>query len=149
MRDFEKVRLLLRQDRLIAPLKDVPHPLVDPVEALRVHAVELAHAFAEIPIRRLDKKMVMVGHQAVGVDDLVKPSPHAREHFQKDPPVTDGPKNVLPSITARGDVVERTGKLELQRSGHDRKGRQERHKSRPDPGAVMTPAPSLKSSVCR
>jgi len=76
----------------------------------------------------------------VGMDDPVKPSPHAREHIEKHPPVTDGPKNVLPSVTARGDVVERTGKLESQRSGHDRKGRQERHKSRPrrrhDPGAA-------------
>ena len=101
----------------------MPHPLVHPIKALRVHAVELAHPFAEIPIRRLDKKMVMVGHQAVGVDDPVKPSPDAREHFEKHPPVTDGPKNVLPPVTARGDVVERTGKLKSQRSGHDRKGR--------------------------
>ena len=63
------------------------------------------HAFAKISIWRLDKKMVMVGHQAIGVDDPVKPSPHAREHFEKHPPVTDGPKNVLPSVIARGGVV--------------------------------------------
>jgi hypothetical protein len=66
----------------------------------RVNSVEFPHAFAEIPVRRLHEGMVMVGHQAVGVDDPIKPSPHAREHVDKHPPVPDGPKNVLPSVTA-------------------------------------------------
>ena len=60
-------------------------------------------------------------HQAVGVDDPVESLPHACEHIEKHLPVTDVSNNVLPSVTARSDVIECTGKLKSQGSGHDSK----------------------------
>jgi hypothetical protein len=77
--------------------------------------------------------MIMVGHQAVGMDDPVESLPHACEHIEKQLPVTDVSNNVLPSVPSRSDVIECTGKLESQGPGHDSKIARKGHKSRPDP----------------
>jgi hypothetical protein len=63
-------------------------------------------------VQRLNQKMVMVGHQPVAMNDPVEPSPYAREHVEEQPPVADCPKDVLTSVDARSDVVERTGKFQ-------------------------------------
>jgi hypothetical protein len=87
--------LLLDQDRLVAPLEDMTDPLMDPVEPLRIDAVELAHALGLIAVRRLDQEMTMVGDQAVGVDDPVEPFPHTRQHVEKRRPVAVAPERSL------------------------------------------------------
>ena len=60
-------------------------------------------------------------HQAVGVDDPVESLPHACEHIEKQLPVTGISNNVLASVPSRSDVIERTGKLKSQWSGHNPK----------------------------
>jgi len=67
--DFQQVALLLHQDSLVAPLKEVSDPPVPAVVGLGVNAVELSHADRELAVGSLDDQMVVVIHQAVGVAD--------------------------------------------------------------------------------
>jgi hypothetical protein len=55
-----------------AVLKEVADTFVPPVEALRVHAVELVEAFREPIELRFDNEVVVIAHQAIGV---TAPSP--------------------------------------------------------------------------
>jgi hypothetical protein len=75
-------------------------PLMDPVEPLCIDPVELAHALGQIAVRRLDQEMIMLGHQAVGVDDPVEPFPHTRQHVEKHRPVAVAPEDRIAPVTA-------------------------------------------------
>jgi len=85
---------------LVAPLEDMTDPLMDPVEPLRVDPVEFAHALGQIAVRRLHQEMIMVGHQAAGMDDPVEPFPHARQHGEKHRPVAVAPQNRFAPVAA-------------------------------------------------
>jgi hypothetical protein len=69
---LEQIRLLLHQDRLVTALKDVPDSGVHLVEALRVDAIELAHALREIGVGRFRQQMVVVSHLAIGMDGPIE-----------------------------------------------------------------------------
>jgi len=56
---------------LVPALKQVAGPAVPFVEELRIHSVQLAHAYGQVAVRGFDKKMIMVGHNAVGVTNPV------------------------------------------------------------------------------
>ena len=42
-----------------------------PIEELGIHSVQLSHAEGKITVGGLDKEVIMVGHEAVGVADPV------------------------------------------------------------------------------
>lgn len=104
-RQFQQIGIFLNEDRFVAPLKDMTDPLVGPIEPLLVDAVELAHAFGQIGIRRLDEQVVMVRHEAVRMHRPIETLPHVAEDVEKQPPVDISAIDVLAPITARGDVV--------------------------------------------
>jgi len=64
--DFEKVAFLLNQDRLEAPLKQMPDHAVATVIGLGVNTIHMPHQTREIGSMRLHHDMVMIAHQAVG-----------------------------------------------------------------------------------
>lgn len=64
---FEQVALALDKYPSKTSLEDVPHVLVPAVEALRVHAVHLAHPPGQVRLRRLQEQVVVIPHQAEGV----------------------------------------------------------------------------------
>jgi hypothetical protein len=97
--------LLLHKDRPVAALEDMTHSIVEAVEPLRVHAVQLTHTFRKIRLRRLNEQMVMVGHQTVGVHPPVEAFPNVAEHIEKESPVVIGQKDVFAPVASCRDVV--------------------------------------------
>lgn len=53
---------------MVSALKDMANTVVVTVVGLRVHAIELPHSLTEIAIGSLDQQVVMVIHQAIGMD---------------------------------------------------------------------------------
>ncbi len=64
---FKKVAVLLDQDGLVPALKYMACFSMPFIKALRIEAVQLAHADGEISVRGFDEEMIVVGHEAVGV----------------------------------------------------------------------------------
>jgi hypothetical protein len=54
-------------------LEDVAHPTMLPVEALRVNAIKLPYAARQVGLGVFQQEVVMVVHQAVGVQLSVEP----------------------------------------------------------------------------
>ena len=75
------------------------------VERLRVHTVELAHPFGEIGLWYLDKKVVVIRHQAVGVTDPTVVFDDLAQNSQESNPIDIIKKDVLPYIHASHHVV--------------------------------------------
>ena len=86
--------------------------------AARVSALELAHAFAEIAVRRFHQQMIVIAHQAVGVRNPIEVLDHRAKCFKEGATILVVLIDRLATITAGGDMVKRPGKLESQRSGH-------------------------------
>ena len=89
------------------------------IEPLGVDAVELLHATREIGLRRLDKEMVVIGHQAVGMTDPAKPLNSACENFQKTHSIDVVKKDLSTSIPATGNVIHSTFVFDSQWSSHE------------------------------
>jgi hypothetical protein len=94
-RQFQEIGIAINQNRLVALLKDVAHMSMVPIEALRVDSIQLPHTFGQIGIRRLNHKVIMVGHQAVGITH----PPHAPTN------VPEYQVNICPTITTRRDMI--------------------------------------------
>jgi hypothetical protein len=75
--------VLLDEKGLIPALEQMTCPSVAFVEELGVDTVQLPHAEGEIAIRRLDKDMVMVCPEAVGVADPIIPLVDVLEGVQE------------------------------------------------------------------
>jgi len=76
----------------------VAGPAVPFVEELRIAAVQLPHPEGQIALRGLDEKVIMVGHEAVGVANPVVAFIDALEGVHE-----------LLLIAARGYVVNSSG----------------------------------------
>jgi hypothetical protein len=63
--------VFLDQNGLVPALEQVTRPAVALIEALRIDAVQLPHAEGTVAVRGLNKEMIMVGHEAVGLTDPV------------------------------------------------------------------------------
>src|SRR5438046_5201735 len=64
--------LLLDENALESPLKEMPYPPVAPIEGLPVEAVKLAHPAREVRLGGLDQQMVVVIHQDIGMQGPAK-----------------------------------------------------------------------------
>ena len=116
---FKQVAVFVDQYRLEAALKNMADALVSPVKALRVYAIQLAHAFAEIGIRRFNHHVIVISHQAVGVTNPIETLTDLGERFEPRYAIIIGQIDVLAPVTARCDVVKRTGEFESEGAGHD------------------------------
>ena len=70
----QKVFLGVNEYRSIPSAKQRPVPAMSPIKSLSVDSVEMAHGPGQIPLRRLQKQMVMIVHQTVRVN-LYTPLP--------------------------------------------------------------------------
>jgi hypothetical protein len=102
---LQQVDFLLHQDRLVAPLKEVPDQAVAAVEALRIKTVQVPHPERQIAIRRLQQQVIVIGHLAEGVHHPVEASANNAQHLQPVDAVSIVQENVFPSIPARGDMI--------------------------------------------
>jgi hypothetical protein len=108
------------------------------IDVLRVNTIELAHALGEIAFDGLDHDVVVVGHQAVGVTGPVESLTYSAKNIEPGKPIRIAGKDVLSPVTARGDVIQASGKFESQGTGHDslyamQIARPDCYVARPDP----------------
>lgn len=112
------MRILLHQQRVVAPLENMPHQAVAAIDALRIDAVQLPHALAEIALGRFDHQVIVVAHLAVGVDDEVKARGDQAEHLEPGVAVGVVAIDGVAPVAAAGHMVQRAGEFESERSGH-------------------------------
>jgi hypothetical protein len=97
----------------------VADPTVSAIEGLGVDPVELTHGPRQVGIGRFYDQMKVVIHQAIGMQQEMKPSNDVRQHIEEPLSVLIIDEDGLPGVAAGGDVVERAGKFDAQRSGHE------------------------------
>ena len=101
-----------------SPLKKMPQSIVAPIRRLRVDPVQLPHPLRQIALHRFDHEMIVVGHEAERMADPVVTFHHLRQHTQKRLTILIVLENRLSPIASGGDVVQGSGKLNAQGSGH-------------------------------
>ena len=79
----------------------------------------MAHALRRGGATGLDQKMVVVGHQGVGVAIPVEALARCVQDIEVLPVITLIKAGITPGIATRSDMIKRPGKLNTQRSGHD------------------------------
>src|SRR5437764_4383058 len=79
-------------------------PLVPTVERLRIDAVEAVAAVGELVAQGFDDEVVVVCHQAEGVDEPVVALHHVCEEPQEEPAVVVAAENRGPVDPTRADV---------------------------------------------
>ena len=118
---FEKIGVSIDQDRLVSSLKKMSATVVPMIRCLGIDTVQLPHSLREIPVGRLNHKVVMISHQTIGVTDPIEVPDHSFQDFQKPHPVGVILINRFPSITSGSDMIERTLELNSYGSGHTTK----------------------------
>ncbi|GJJ05291.1 hypothetical protein RugamoR64_58290 [Duganella rhizosphaerae] len=78
----------------------------------------MAHALREITFGSLDQHVVVVRHLAKGVDQEMKAPAYAFHFFQPYQAVHAIAKDILTSVAAASDVIQRTGKFESEWADH-------------------------------
>jgi hypothetical protein len=111
--------VLLDEDGFVPSLEQVPGPAVAFVEELRVDAVQLPHAEGKVAVRGLDEKMVMVGHEAVGVAEPIIAFVNMLEGVQEVQAVSVILEDWLLLIAAGRHVIDCAGVFDAKRTGHE------------------------------
>ena len=114
------VVLLLRLDHLrpVAAAEDVVLASVTLVEGAGVGPVEVPHSLVEIRGGRLHEEVVVVAHQAIRVKEPGLVGDDRREKVQEKAAVASVPEDRPAFMSTAGDVVQRAGELEAERSRH-------------------------------
>lgn len=115
---FEQVAIPLYQDTLVAALKHMAGTSVAAVVRLRVNAIQLAHASRQVGLGRFDHQVI--GHLASGMDRPVEALATLSERGQLLRAIGVVVINVFTPIPTRSHVIQRTGRLKSQRTGHAR-----------------------------
>src|SRR5690554_4130870 len=100
----------------VATLQQVPDLVVSSVESLRVDAVDVAHPTTQVWRRRMDKKMIMFGHQAVGQDIPASSFVLTRKQCKKACAVDIVFEDRFTAVTPRHYVVAAVFHFESKRS---------------------------------
>lgn len=79
----------------------MPHAPMAPVEALCIDTVQLPYAQRRVALRRLDKQMIMIVHQAVGVAQPTEARHHFAKAAQKQRSIFIIKKDRIPRIAAQ------------------------------------------------
>jgi hypothetical protein len=110
--------VLLHEDGFVSPLEEVTDSLVPVIKKLGVDAVQLPHADGEVTVRSLDKKVVVVVHEAVSVADPVVSLIDTMEHHEEVLAVLIVPVNGFLFVPPAGDVIDSAGVFYAQRTCH-------------------------------
>jgi hypothetical protein len=87
-------------------------------EVLRVAAVQLSHSDRQFRQRRLHDQVVVVSHQAVGIDDPARPLHDPSEQLQECPPVLAVAEHSPARVPARDQMVSSPRNTDSQRTRH-------------------------------
>ena len=117
--DLQQIRIFVDEDRLEAPLEEMPHLAMPAVVGLRVDAIDLSHQPGQVRAAGMQDQMIMVAHQAIGQCTGIEAVKGCSNHVQKCPPVLVVVEDRLAPVAPRGNVVNRSGKFDAQGAGHD------------------------------
>ena len=110
--------LTLDEDRLEAPLEDVPVAPVTPVEVLGEIAVELPHPAREGRLGRSHQEVEVIAHEDPGVQLPAEELDGAAQQPQELAPVVVVDEDLAPLVSAGGHVPECAGMVETEGSAH-------------------------------
>jgi hypothetical protein len=117
---LQQMCVLLHEDGVVPALEEMADQVMPAIEGLGIDAVEVPHAASQIGLWCFQEQMVVVVHQAIGIES---PS-ETRDGLSKDRhpagPVGCIGHDGLPCIPATGDMIEGAGKFEPQRTCHGR-----------------------------
>src|SRR5436305_2080083 len=88
------------------------------VEVLRIPPEEPLHPVREILLRRLEQKVHVVVHQAIGMASPLEPRDGCTEEAKEPPAIVVVREDLLPSIASRRDVEDAAGRCDPRRSWH-------------------------------
>jgi hypothetical protein len=115
---MKEIAFAVNKDGLVPPLEDVAHTSVQPIAALRVDPVQLAHAPGESIIQGFNDQVIVVGHQAVAIAQPSHPPADLTEDMEERLSVPIIQVNRCTAIATGGDMIHRTRKLSAQWSRH-------------------------------
>jgi hypothetical protein len=113
---LEQIRLLLNDDRLESPLENVTGAGVPPVEVLGIASVEAMHPPRQGRMGRFHQQVKVISHEAIGVEDPGLVGDDRGEKVQEMAAIRGIVKDRPALVAAAGDVVQRSGELQAERS---------------------------------
>jgi len=113
-----QIAIRLAENRFIAPLKQVPNPLVLAIVVLTVASQETLHDFAYLIFLPFDEQVRVVEHQTVCVEIERSLCFLLSEHVCELEIVVVRTKDFSPIIAAAKDVIEASGDLDPWFSSH-------------------------------
>ena len=88
------------------------------VDVLSVSPVEQLHPHRQVRLRRLDKQVFVIGHQAERVQLPAVLANHPRQPFKPPTTVRIVPHDATAVVAATDDMVQRPGKLDSEGACH-------------------------------
>ncbi len=83
-----------------------------------LNTVQLTHAESKVAVRSLDEKMIMVGHETVGMTNPVVAFVDVLKRVQKVLTVRVTLKDGLFLVSTGGDMIDCAGVFDAERTGH-------------------------------
>jgi hypothetical protein len=110
--------VFLYENAFESALKKVAGSLMSFVEKLGIDAVQLSHTKREVAIGGLDQKMVVVGHEAIGVAQPIVALVYMLKGVEEVLAVLVVFEDGLLLVTTGGYMVDCTGVFYAKRTGH-------------------------------
>lgn len=107
-----EILFLINQNSLVAPAEKLAVMPVPTVEALSVHAADVAHDAVDVALRRAQEQMVMIGHQREGGDLRLEHVRDVSQQIDKCLVVRGIQKDILPPAATVHDVIPGAGVLD-------------------------------------
>jgi hypothetical protein len=108
---FQKIRVLLDDDRLIAVLKEMAGPLVPAIEIDHIAGQQLLHTPKERPRPRGHQEVEVVRHEGPRVHDQVSLPAQPGEPLHEVGPIGVRRKDLRPLDPTAHNVVHGTGRI--------------------------------------
>ena len=102
---LQEMALLLNKDRFEAALHEMTGTGMLSVEPLRIYPIEMLHSPRQVWFRRFDKKMIMIGHQAVRVAYPPESLDSNTKYFEEPSPINIIEEDIFPCVSPAGDVI--------------------------------------------
>lgn len=102
---LQEMALPFNKDCLEAALHEMTGAGMLSIEPLRIYPVEILHSPRQVRFRRFDKKVIMIGHQAVRVAYPPESLDSNTKYFEKPSPINIVEEDIFPCVSSTGDVI--------------------------------------------
>lgn len=116
---YIEVRFFFDKDAFVSALVEVPHASAAAVEVASVSDIKMAHEFAEVAERCLHQQVEMIVHENICVEFDAIDVQGLEEDAKELCSVLIIQEDVSTFVPSAGYVIDRSGILDTQWSGHD------------------------------